>query len=191
MIKISHRINTIELLKSTPTHYGIELDLRDSGKDIIIAHDAFTDGEKLEDYLKHYKHRFMIANIKSEGIELKALELLKKYNVDDFFFLDLSFPAVIKLNRLGEKRIALRFSEFEGTDTLMNMKGNVDWVWVDCFNQFALDQQNYQILKKYFKLCLVSPELQGHSVASIREFKEKANEMSFDVVCTKRIDLWN
>jgi hypothetical protein len=35
------------------------------------------------------------------------------------------------LSRQGEKNIALRFSEFESIDTILNMKGKANWVWID------------------------------------------------------------
>ena len=37
------------------------------------------------------------------------------------------------LSDKGEKNIALRYSEYEGLDTVEKMQGKGDWVWVDCF----------------------------------------------------------
>ena len=36
MLKIAHRINTIEQLKKTPKEFGVEMDLRPDGDAIII-----------------------------------------------------------------------------------------------------------------------------------------------------------
>lgn len=36
----------------------------------------------------------MILNVKSERIEHKILELLRKYNIKDYFFLDFTFPMI-------------------------------------------------------------------------------------------------
>lgn len=191
MIKIIHRVNESQKLISIPINYGVEIDLRDSDHDIIVTHDPFSKGETLENYLKSFKHNTIILNVKSEGIEEKTLEILKKYNIESYFFLDLSFPALIKLAQRGEKKIAFRYSEYEGLETILNLKGMVEWVWVDCFNKFPLDNKTYRILKKDFKLCLVSPELQGHSIDKINIFKELIKEMPFDAVCTKRFDLWD
>ena len=66
---IAHRINTIEQLKALPREYGVELDLRDCGDDLIIAHNPFEKGENFEQYLKNYAHGTMIINVKSERIE--------------------------------------------------------------------------------------------------------------------------
>ena len=82
---ISHRVNTIDDLIKTPKEYGVEIDLRDSGMD-NLQHDPFKGGQDFEEYLEYFNHGTMILNIKSEGIELKVLELLKKYNIKHYFF---------------------------------------------------------------------------------------------------------
>lgn len=184
---IAHRINTIEELKEIPKEYGVELDLRDYADRLILQHDPFTDGEDFEEYLKHYNHGTMILNIKSERIEHKVLELIQKYNIKKYFFLDSSFPMIYLLSKSGEKNIALRFSEFEGLDTILNMKEKVDWIWVDCFSKLPIDKQNYKLLKeKGFSFCLVSPELQGQC-DKIEKYKQylKHENIIFDAICTK------
>ena len=144
---IAHRINTInELMNISPEH-GVEIDLRDFGDRLILQHDPFKDGEDFEQFLNKYEHGTLILNIKSEGIEFKVKMLLKKYNIKNYFFLDSSFPMINLLSSSGEKKIALRFSEYEGVDTIVNMKNKVNWVWVDCFTEFPLNDKIYQILK--------------------------------------------
>ena len=191
---IAHRINTVEELKQIPFEYCVELDLRDYGDRLILQHDPFKDGEDFEEYLKYYKHGTMILNIKSERIEHKVLELIKKYDVKKYFFLDSSFPMIYLLSNNNEKNIALRFSEFEGIDTILNMKNKVEWIWVDCFSKLPITNENYMLLKANgFKFCLVSPELQGQS-EKLEEYKEylNCNNIVFDAICTKNynIDTW-
>lgn len=184
---IAHRVNTIEELKQIPFEYGVELDLRDYADKLVLQHDPFKDGEDFEEYLKHYNHGTMILNIKSERIEHKVLELIKKYNIKKYFFLDSSFPMIYLLSNNNEKNIALRFSEFEGIDTILNMKNKVEWIWVDCFSKLPITNENYTLLKaKGFKFCLVSPELQGQS-EKLEEYKEylMESEIIFDAICTK------
>jgi len=184
---IAHRINRIKALKKIPKEYGVELDLRDFGGRLVLQHEPFMDGEDFAEYLKHYDHGTMILNIKSERIEYKVLELVQKYNIKDYFFLDSSFPMIYSLSKSGEKNIALRFSEFEGIDTILNMKGKIDWIWVDCFSKLPIDNENYNLLKQHgFKFCLVSPELQGQD-EKIEEYKKYLNDKNiiFDAVCTK------
>jgi hypothetical protein len=192
---IAHRINTVEELKKIPREYGVELDLRDYGNRLILQHDPFTDGEDFEEYLKHYNHGTMILNIKSERIEHKVLELIQKHNIKKYFFLDSSFPMIYLLTKNGEKNIALRFSEFEGLETILNMKDKVEWIWVDCFSKLPITNEKYKLLKENgFKFCLVSPELQGQNekLDEYKKYLQKEN-IIFDAICTKiyNIDKWN
>ena len=192
MLFSCHRINTVNELKKIPLEYGIEIDLRDNlNGDIYIAHDPFVNGELFSDFLEHYNHSFIILNIKSERIEYKVLELIKRHNITNYFFLDSSFPMIYKLSNEGEKNIAIRFSEFEGLDTVLNMKGNVDWVWIDCFSKIPLNPEKYKILKEAgFKLCFVSPELQNQA-DKIKEYKEYFNKENIimDMICTKSYNI--
>ena len=192
---IAHRINTIEELKKLPAAYGAEVDLRDDFEHkIYLSHDPYERGESFEEYLKAYRHGTMILNIKSERIEPQVLDLLKKYGITKYFFLDSSFPMIHLLSSRGEKNIALRISEYEGLDTVRNMRGRVKWVWVDCFHKIPVTKREMDELKSMgYSLCIVSPELQGRS-GEVKKFKDflKENDMHFDAVCTKayNIGVW-
>lgn len=192
---IAHRVNTLEQLQKLPKEYGAELDLRDdlTGR-IYIQHHPFEDGEDFEDYLKLYDHGTMILNVKSERIEHRIIELLKKYHVERYFFLDSSFPMIKLLSDMGEHRLAIRYSEYEGMDTLEAMAGKADWVWVDTFNTMPLDQKRFLHIKKMgYRLCLVSPELQGQPEKRMRYQKQMFSEnIWFDAICsnTETIPKW-
>jgi len=185
---IAHRINTVEELKQIPLEYGVEIDLRDYKDELILQHDPFLSGEKFKDFLMHYSHGTLILNIKSERIEYKVLELIKKYNIEKYFFLDSTFPMIYLLSeKLNENNIAIRFSEFEKLDTVIEMQNKIKWVWVDCFTQLPINKEIFRKLKKCnFNLCLVSPELQGRE-EDIKRYKEflKKEEIVFDAICTK------
>jgi hypothetical protein len=188
---IAHRINTLSQLQELPHEYGVELDLRDKGDDLILSHDPFTEGELFDNYLKHYQHGTMILNIKSERIEHRVLELLHKYNIEDYFFLDSSIPMIYLLSKQGEKKSAIRFSEIESLESVLLMSSRANWVWVDCFTQLSINHQDYDQLKSAgFKLCLVSPELQGRE-EDIKRYKDSLAEQGivFDAICTKSYNI--
>jgi len=192
---IAHRINTLSELKNLPIKYGVELDLRDFGDRLILQHDPFLDGEDFEEYLTQYRHGTMILNIKSERIEHKVLELLNSFEIENYFFLDSSFPMIHQLSNQGERKFAVRFSEFEGLDTVMAMSGKIDWVWVDCFSKLPIDVNSFNKLKQAgFKLCLVSPELQSRQqdIDNYRNWLAKQG-IVFDAICTKyhNIEQWS
>jgi hypothetical protein len=191
MLFIQHRVNTAAQLATVPTEYGVELDLRDRGERLILQHDPFADGEDFDQYLKHYRHGLMILNVKSERIEPRVLELVQAANVPDYFFLDCSFPMIRWLVARGERRIAVRFSEFEPVESTLALAGQVDWVWVDCFTRMPLTPNVYGRLKGAdFKLCAVSPELQGRPVETIAAYAAELRPYPMDAVCTKRPELW-
>ena len=191
---ISHRVNTINELINTPKEFGIEVDLRDYHDRLILQHDPFSDGEDFEEYLKNDNHGTMILNIKSERIEFRALELIEQYNVKNYFFLDSSFPMIHTLLAQKENKVAIRFSEFEAIDTILNLKNKVKWVWVDCFTKLPINPSIYKLLKdSNFSLCLVSPELQGqeNKISDYKKYLED-NDIVFDAICTKyhNIEKW-
>lgn len=196
MYYIAHRINTIKELRELPEIYGVELDLRDSlDGTIYIQHNPFESGDNFEDYLKEYHHGLMILNVKSERIEFKIQELLRKYHIKEYFFLDSTFPMIYLLSKANEHNVALRVSEFEGLDTARNMAGKVGWIWVDCFTRIPIGRKEYDELKKMgYMLCFVSPELEGRD-EDIESYKAQLieQEMEMDAICTKiyNVDRWN
>lgn len=195
MIVISHRRNTIAELKSTPKRLGIEVDIRSRGNDLIVHHDAFADGEKFETWISAFNHNTLILNVKEEGLETRLLAVMKSHGIENFFFLDQSFPFLMKVTRAGESRCAVRVSEFESIDTALSLKGQVDWIWVDCFNPGLWISGNdvRRLQDAGFRLCLVSPELQGR--IEREELKNvqarlRAEAIIMDAVCTKLPAQW-
>lgn len=188
---IAHRINTVAGLKDIPHEFGAEIDLRDRGERLILQHDPFIDGEDAEPFFAEYKHGTLILNVKSERIEFRILELMEKYKIENYFFLDSSFPMIYQMIKRGETRTAVRFSEYESIDTVMKLEGLVEWIWVDCFSFLPISKDLHTTLKNCgFKLCLVSPELQGRpdDIPNYRD-KLKADDIVFDAICTKHANI--
>jgi len=191
---ISHRRNTLAELRATPTHLGVEVDIRSCGEQLIIHHDALVAGEPFDDWIAAYRHGTLILNVKEEGLEERLIDLMRRHGIDDYFFLDQSFPFLVKWSKAGERRCAVRVSEYESIDTALTLAGKVDWVWVDCFTHFALRGTEARRLQDAgFKLCLVSPELQGRAadpgIAQLATLLAERGIVA-DAVCTKRPDLW-
>ncbi|WP_341912057.1 hypothetical protein [Ferrovibrio terrae] len=194
MLVISHRRNTIDQLRETPIEFGVEVDIRSHGADLIIHHDPFTPGLRFNDWLEHYRHRFVILNVKEEGLEQALLDCMKRCGIEDFFFLDQSFPFLIRTVRSGESRVAIRYSEFESIETAMSLAGKIDWVWVDCFTHLPLDAvAAAKFRAARIKTCIVSPELHGRDglveIPAMRAML-KASGVVPDAVCTKMPGLW-
>lgn len=191
---ISHRRNTRKELNATDGKYGIEVDIRSHGNDLIIHHDPCSPGESFDDWISDYRHGTLILNVKEEGLEARLIALMKARGIDDYFFLDQSFPFLIKWSKAGERRCAVRVSEFESIETALTLAGKVEWVWVDCFTHFPLSHEDAKRLQDAgFKLCLVSPELQGRDaeteIPNLAKLLSDRNIVA-EAVCTKRPDLW-
>ncbi|MBI0436068.1 phosphatidylinositol-specific phospholipase C/glycerophosphodiester phosphodiesterase family protein [Roseomonas sp. KE0001] len=195
MILIAHRRNTLEQLAATPAEYGIEVDIRSQGSRLVIHHDPFVvDALDFEDWLAAYRHGTLILNVKEEGLEDRLLALMAERGIEDFFFLDQSFPFLVRTAQRGERRCAVRVSEFETVETALSLAGRIDWVWVDCFTRFPLDRASAARLKEAgFRLCLVSPELQGRTdpaeIAAMRGLLAREG-ITAEAVCTKVPELW-
>ncbi len=194
MIIVAHRRNSIEQLQSTPREYGVEVDIRSHGDRLIIHHDPYVAGEDFGRWLDQYRHRLLILNVKEEGLEQRLLSLMVTKSIEDFFFLDQSFPFLVKTARTGEKRCAVRISEFESIRTAETLAGLVSWIWVDCFTKFPITGKEAAHLQSLgFRLCLVSPELQGRpaelSVPALRALLAREG-VAADAVCTKSPELW-
>ena len=195
MHRIQHQVNTKSELLKCPRGLGVEVDIRSRGEALIIHHDPFVKGECFEDWLAAFNHGTLILNVKEEGLEDRLVTLMKSNGIENFFFLDQSFPFLINTSQSGERRCAVRVSEFEGIDTAMSLAGKVDWVWVDCFTHFPLTNETVYRLKEEggFKLCFVSPELQGRrDKKDIIDFRNNLETLRIkgDAVCTKYPDLW-
>ncbi len=191
---IAHRRNTLAELLATPTEYGVEVDIRSFGEKLVLHHDPFVEGEDFIEWVAHYRHGTLILNVKEEGLEQRLLALMAERGINDFFFLDQSFPFLIKTARQGERRCAVRISEYEHIDTAISLAGMIDWVWVDCFTHFPLSAADAARLRDAgLKLCLVSPELQQRiGDAEIPKLRALLAERGIDpeAVCTKRPDSW-
>ncbi len=194
MIIVRHRRNTIEELQQTDTALGIEVDIRSHGRDLVIHHDPYVNGERFDEWVKHYRHRLLILNVKEEGLEDRLIALMDTHGIRDFFFLDQSFPFLIRTTRQGERRCAVRVSEYESIDTALALGGKAGWVWVDCFNHFPLDGGQAERLRQAgYRLCIVSPELQGRTepdaILQMQALIEREG-ITIDAVCTKVPERW-
>ena len=191
---IAHRRNTLSELKATPTRYGVEVNIRSTGGKLILHHDPFVDGEDFKDWLDAYQHGTLILNVKEEGLEERVTALLRARGIEDYFFLDQSFPSLVQCAEAGERRCAVRVSEFEAIETALTLARWVDWGWVDCFTRFPLTRDDVRRLGEAgFRLCLASPELQGHDpAAEIPSLARRLTERQIrpEAVCTKHPELW-
>lgn len=190
----AHRVNDPVALRAVPARFGVEIDLRSAGGRLILVHDAFTEGPDFEDWLAGYAHAFIVVNTKEEGLEQRITAALDAHGVQEWAFLDQSFPFMVRSLRSGETRTMVRVSEFESIQTALALDPRPRWVWVDSFTGAWPAAQSLRTLANHgFRLMVVSPELQARSpqdeIAVVTARFEEAG-VPLHGVCTKRPDLW-
>ncbi len=188
-----HRVNSKAALETVESTFGVEIDLRTQSDALILAHDAFTQGELFEDWLSAWRGHPLILNVKEDALEEKILEILNQHGVTDFFFLDQSYPSIRRMISMGITRVATRVSDYE--DLATALRSGSDWVWLDSFSGSweYLMEATTAIEGNGQKSCLVSPELQRlDSGAELEGLKTliRESELLIDAVCTKRPESW-
>jgi hypothetical protein len=157
---IAHRLNKISEIKKLSKKYGAEIDLRSSGSKIILHHDPYKKGEKLENYLSNYNHGTLILNIKESGIEKDAIKIIKKFDIKNYFLLDVEMPFICTNTKKINQNVSIRYSEYEPIETVNKFVKNIGWVWIDTFKTLPLSSRVNKTLNK-FRTCLVCPERWG------------------------------
>jgi hypothetical protein len=188
-----HRVNSKSTLETVEPTFGVEIDLRTKSDALILAHDAFTQGEHFEDWLSAWRGQSLILNVKEDALEEKILEILNRHGVTDFFFLDQSYPSIRRVISMGITKVATRVSDYE--DVATALKSGSDWVWLDSFSGSweYLMEATMAIERNGQKSCLVSPELQRIGTdAELEGLKTliRENELLIDAVCTKKPESW-
>jgi hypothetical protein len=190
MLIIKHRVNSVKELNEISTEFGIEIDLRANHNKIFLSHDAFAEGVELKNWLKYFNHKFLICNVKEDGLEERILESLEFFGIKEYFFLDQPIPTLIKsISR--DYIVASRVSEYETIESAILQNSN--WLWIDSFtgNWDHLIPCIFQAKKLGKRVCLVSPELQGRfDRDETMEIKQIILESGIDAVCTKFPELW-
>lgn len=194
MLIISHRVNTITDLLNTPNNFGIEVDVRSWKKQIILQHEPYEEGVLFSEWLKYLNHKFIILNIKNEGIEVNTIKelLLAKQDIE-YFLLDQSFPMFARTIMVNTQSTAMRISNLESSQYLEQIKPK--WVWLDSHNGNwdYLHNSIEFIANSGSKVCIASPELHGRSpLNEINEIKVvfESKKIKINAVCTKIPENW-
>ena len=193
MLIIKHRLNTIKKLENLKHDYGAEIDIRSYNREIIISHDPFKKGETLNNWIKYFKHKMLVLNVKEEGLENRIINILKKNKIKNFFFHDQSFSSMLK--NMHKTKVSIRYSEYEDLKKKDKLFNKIKWIWIDNFSEIKIDKKFYFFLKKKnVRICFVSPELVNKSrekeIKKIISFL-KNKKFKIDAVCTKKPNLWS
>ena len=98
---------------------------------------------------------------------------------------------IVKLGKMGEKRIAARLSEYESINNIIALSSYISWVWVDVFTCLPITKKlSENIHNMNLKICLVSPELQNQN-EKVDDYINilKNNNIKIDAVCSKKYNI--
>lgn len=161
--------------------YGVEFDIRDYLKGIIISHNPVDSGKLYLNDLLHlyanYNNKVRLAiNIKSDGLADGIKNALNQFKIDNYFLFDMSVPEMKIFSEKG-LNIYSRLSEIEPS---LIMEEKVSGVWLDCF--FSI-WYNIDLIKNYIlnekEVCIVSPELHKREHLELWKILKVNNAMDF------------
>ena len=158
--------------------WGIETDIRDFEKELVISHDVARDNNYsvaslFEQYNNYQKKGTLALNIKADGLSVLLLDLLKKYKIEDYFVFDMSIPETLRYFDLN-MNVFLRCSEFEVPDNELYTKAK--GIWLDTFKHIWFNKSFVNLhIKNGKKIAFVSPELHGRNEMKLWVFIKENN----------------
>lgn len=162
--------NSLEALSLSLSRLnGIETDIRDQNKRLVISHDLPGENSlMLEDFFSLYNraesHVMLALNIKCDGISLLLSELIDRYQIKSYFTFDTSIPETIKYCRAG-LNFFLRYSDYEQSPKIYApiLYSKCSGVIIDQFNYESSFVIEYDFLASLLDdnkfICIMSPEL--------------------------------
>ena len=177
------------LVRAYELGFGVELDVRDSDSQIVIAHDSPNNRSVLFSVLldqlnqNKFDNEIMAINIKADGLSLEISKLIKKYNLSNYFIFDMSIPEMLHYKNAGLKYFS-RLSEFEKSPIMLN---NAAGVWLDAFKSEWYDKVFInKLLGKVNKVCIVSAELHGRDCSQQWELINGLKDQNNLMLCTDK-----
>ena len=164
--------NTLKAMqRAADNEMGTETDFRDYNQVLKISHNvAKPDSLDADKFFAIFEgmDKTLALNVKADGIQLLLKELLKKYNITNYFCFDMSIPDTIGYIQEGLKFFT-RESEYEPIPAFYL---EADGVWVDGFksDEWITEDKIEKYLEDGKRVCLVSPDLHG------RDYRKKWEE---------------
>ncbi len=153
----------VAFIRSWENGFGLETDVRDFNQKLVISHDmASSENIDFEYFLEKYnqlgKGTPLALNIKADGLSIPLKEVLKKFQIENYFVFDMSVPDT-KSYLVNNLTTFSRQSEIEQEPIFYN---EVNGIWLDAFeSEWYLPGliQTHLNLKK--AIAIVSPEIHG------------------------------
>ena len=185
--KINEKNSLLAFKRSFELGFGTETDIRDYNSKLVISHDMATkDSILLEEFFEIYcnndKKLPLALNIKADGLQTELINLITKYEIENYFVFDMSVPDGVQY--LAHKlNVFTRKSEYEIHPAYYEESIGI---WLDEFkdNWITLNEIKSHLLKGK-KVCIVSPELHRREYLSVWMEYLKINSLSANLmICT-------
>lgn len=169
-------------------NFGLETDIRDLNKNIVISHDlpdykSITLVDMLLLY-KQYEEPFLLAlNVKSDGLQDELEILIKEFKLSNYFFFDMSLPDTIGYFKRNLNYF-LRQSEYESD---LPFYEKAKGIWLDAFEGIWYSEELVENhLDKGKKIAIVSSELHGREHLNHWKFLKSWNIINNQniILCT-------
>jgi glycerophosphoryl diester phosphodiesterase len=147
--------------RSFENGFGLETDIRDYKGELVISHDIPEGGclpfQRLLEIHRDLNSTLLLAlNIKSDGLHGAIGELLKKYNVTNYFVFDMSVPDMLGYLK-SNLTVFSRHSEYENKPVFFEQANGI---WIDAFENEWWGEETIKFhLEAQKSVCIVSPEL--------------------------------
>ncbi|CNH69966.1 Uncharacterised protein [Yersinia frederiksenii] len=168
--------------------FGVETDVRDLNKTLIVSHDMPCGGElTLKELFKLLEGRNLplALNIKSDGLVDQLNQIIKEENISDSFVFDMSVPDQFSYIKNGNISVFTRMSEYERDATFYE---ECEGVWLDAFHSTWYDMNLIStLLSDNKQVCIVSPELHKRDDYKMLWSLMRGSEISKDdriILCT-------
>lgn len=169
--------------------FGLETDIRDSNRELVIDHDPPLDSRirfaaevKLWQEAGLLENRVLALNIKSDGLAIYLQELARPLGNCEYFYFDMSFPQLRQFIQLGLP-VAWRVSEYEPLNIeALSLLGERVHLWVDSFeSDWWLERRHLDLLVRKHPATLVSPEIHGRDPEHVWKWFAMAIKAGHDV----------
>ena len=169
--------------------YGLEFDIRDSGRNLVVSHDIPADRvlplNEVGATLQSFKSTIAF-NIKSDGLTSKLKSFLDLLKIQNYFCFDMSIPETYSYHCKGINFFT-HISDIQSNPVLIDSplcKG----IWLDSFHSIWYDLEILLHFQKQYCLpfCFVSEDLHGRDNSFQWSLLRKFNKKSgFDnLLCT-------
>lgn len=193
-LKEQEQNSKIAFIRALDYGFGVELDVRDCCKEIVISHNIpdkrscrFVEVLHALSKRQNFRNVTYAVNIKSDGIEKQIVDILSFFGIKkNSFVFDMSIPStyIFWKEYYKKAQFACRLSDIENLPVFYDC---AKWLWLDELDRYWISNN---VIIKHVKngksVCMVSPELHGRQYRSKwKQYRQLPQEIAGKIyICT-------